>query len=52
MTQKNKKSGFLSMLLGKLGASLLRNLLTNKGTLSASERLELHKISDPASSFS
>ena len=28
---KEQKGGFLSMLLGTLGASLLRNLLTSKG---------------------
>ena len=28
---KEQKGGFLSMLLGTLGASLLRNLLTGKG---------------------
>ena len=28
---KEQKRGFLSMLLGTLGASLLRNLLTSKG---------------------
>ena len=28
---KEQKSGFLSMLLGTLGASLLENLLTSKG---------------------
>ena len=32
---KEQKSGFLSMLLGKLGASLLGNLLTGKGTFHA-----------------
>ena len=31
MKQKNKKGGFLSMLLGTLSASLLGNLLTGKG---------------------
>ena len=30
---KDQKGGFLSMLLGTLGASLLRNLLTGKGIL-------------------
>ena len=30
MTQKKTKGGFLSMLLGKLGASLLGNMLTGK----------------------
>ena len=32
---KEQKGGFLSMLLGTLGASLLRNLLTEKGILRA-----------------
>ena len=35
MKQKNKKGGFLSMLLGTLGASLLVNLLTGKGIVRA-----------------
>ena len=35
--QKNK-SLFLSMLLGTLGASLLGNLLTGKGVMTAGER--------------
>ena len=34
---KEKKGGFLSMLLGTLGASLLRNLLTGKGIYRAGE---------------
>ena len=29
---KERKGGFLSMLLGKLGASLLRNILSGRGT--------------------
>ena len=33
--QKNKKGGFLSILLGTLGASLLGNLVTGKGTVSS-----------------
>ena len=33
LKQKNKKRGFLSILLGTLGASLLGNLLTGKGIL-------------------
>ena len=37
MKQKNKKEAFLSMLLGTLGASLLRNLLAGKGTGRAGE---------------
>ena len=32
---KEQKDGFLSMLLGTLGASLLGNLLTSKGALHA-----------------
>ena len=32
---KKQKGGFLSMLLGTLGASLLRNLLTGKGIVRA-----------------
>ena len=32
---KEQKGGFLSMLLGTLGASLLGNLLTGKGILRA-----------------
>ena len=34
---KEQKSGFLSMLLGMLGASLLGNLLSGKGTVRAGE---------------
>ena len=30
---KEQKGGFLAMLLGTLGASLFRNLLTDKGTI-------------------
>ena len=35
---KEQKGGFLSMLLGTLGASLLGNLLTEKGIVRAGER--------------
>ena len=35
---KEQKGGFLSKLLGKLGASLLANMLTDKGTTRAGER--------------
>ena len=35
---KEQKGGFLSMLLGTLGASLLGNLLTGKGTYQAGKR--------------
>ena len=34
---KEQKGRFLSMLLGTLGTSLLGNLLTGKGTITASE---------------
>ena len=34
---KEQKGGFLRMLLGTLGASLLGNLLTGKGTIKAGE---------------
>ena len=34
---KEQKGGFLSMLLGTLGASLLGNLLSGKGTVGAGE---------------
>ena len=34
---KEQKGGFLSILLGTLGASLLGNLLTGKGTIRAGE---------------
>ena len=33
MKKKKQKGGFLSMLLGSLGASLLGNLLIGKGTV-------------------
>ena len=36
---KEQKGGFLSLLLGNLGASLLGNLLTGKGTVKAGEGL-------------
>ena len=34
---KEQKGGFLSVLLGILGVSLLRNLLADKGTIRAGE---------------
>ena len=37
MKQKNKKRGFLIILSGTLGASLLKNLLTGKGTIWAGQ---------------
>ena len=36
---KDQKGGFLSMLLGNLGASLLGNLLSRNGTVRAGERI-------------
>ena len=35
---KEQKGGFFGMLLGTLGSSLLRSLLTCKGTIRASEK--------------
>ena len=49
MKWKNKKGGFLSMLLGTLGASLLGNLLTGKGIVRADTGK--NGIFDAASSF-
>ena len=40
---KEQKWGFLSMLLGTLGASLLENLLTGKGTTATSHRWIVNK---------
>ena len=37
---KEQKGGFLFMLLGTLGASLLRNLSTGKGTVRAGEGIK------------
>ena len=36
---KKRKGGFLSKLWGTLGASVLRNLLTGKGTIRACENM-------------
>ena len=47
---KEQKRGFLSMLLGTLGASLLGNLLTGEGTARAGEGI-LKKSFNAASSF-
>ena len=38
---KEQKGGFLSMLLGTLGASLLGNLLTGKGIVRAFSRVKV-----------
>ena len=37
MKLKNKKGGFLSILLGTLGASLLVNILAGKGAIATSQ---------------
>ena len=37
MKQKSKKNGFLDMLLGTLGASLLENILAGKEVIPAGE---------------
>ena len=42
---KEQKGGFLSMLLGTLGASLLENLLTRKGIVRAGTCCPLSSIS-------
>ena len=42
---KEQKGGFLSMLLGTLGASLLGNLLTEKGIVRAGSGLLLSSAS-------
>ena len=41
---KEQKGGFLSMLLGTLGVSLLGNLLTGKGTVRAREGTSFNKL--------
>ena len=45
MKQKKQKAGFLSMLLGTLGASLLGNLLAGKGILRAGSGCPLSSTS-------
>ena len=47
---KEQKGGFLSMLLGTLGASLLGNLLTGKGTNRAGEGVIRAGYGRPSSS--
>ena len=47
---KEQKGGFLSMLLGTLGASLLGNLLTGKGINRAGERIVRAGYGRPSSS--
>ena len=49
---KEQKGGFLSMLLATLGASLLGNLLTGKGTIRAGEEtIREGQVFNAASSF-
>ena len=43
---KEQKAGFLSMLLGTLGASLLGNLLTGRGINRAEKGREIHKAGE------
>ena len=40
---KEQKGGFLSMLLGTLGASLLGNLLTGKGVIAMSQGRRIYR---------
>ena len=39
VSAKKQKDGFLGMLLGTLGANVQGNLLTDKGTIRASEEI-------------
>ena len=43
---KEQKGGFLSMLLGTLGASLLGNLLTGKRAIATSQGQEQKKVKE------
>ena len=43
---KEQKGGFLSMLLGTLGASLLGNLLTGKGIYRAGKGREINRAGE------
>ena len=43
---KKQKGGFLSMLLGTLGASLLRNILTGKGIYRVGTEKEINRAGD------
>ena len=43
---KEQKGGFLSLLLGTLGASLLGNLLTGKGAVATNHRQVVNKKDD------
>ena len=48
---KEQKGGFLSMLLGTLGESLLRNLLSGKGTVRVGYGSSIKKSSNSTTSF-
>ena len=48
---KEQKGGFLSMLLGTLGANLLRNLLTEKGIVRAGTARPLSSASQKQRDF-
>ena len=43
---KEQKGGFLSMLLGRLGASVLGNLLTGKGIHRAGKGKGIHRVGE------
>ena len=43
---KEQKGGFLSMFLGTLGASLLRNLLTSRGTNRVGKGRGIHRAAE------
>ena len=46
MKLKNKKGGFLNMLLGTLGASLLGNLLTGRGVNRAGKGCRINRAGE------
>ena len=46
MKLKNKKGGFLNMLLGTLGASLLGNLLTGRGVNRAGKGRRINRAGE------
>ena len=43
---KERKGGFLSMLLGTLGASLLGNILAGKGAIATSQGQEINRAGE------
>ena len=45
---KKQKGGFLSMLLGTLGANLLRNILASKGAIAKREDQGMNRAGDGA----